>query len=73
MGLSHEIDLKNFEKKFIKPGLSNGRGWFLNFLVASMIHNAKSLFIAVRASLGWLNNVSGLIVSVPINQRMSIF
>jgi hypothetical protein len=38
-----------------------------------MIYNAKSVFIAGNASLGWLNNVSGLILSVPTNQRPSIF
>jgi hypothetical protein len=33
-----------------------GRGWFYIFLVALMIlqYNAKILFIAVNASLGWL-------------------
>jgi hypothetical protein len=33
--------------------------------------NAKSGFLAVNTSYGWLNNVSDLIVSVPTNQRMS--
>jgi hypothetical protein len=32
----------------------------------------KSVFIAVNASLGWLNNVSGLILSAPTNQRRII-
>ena len=33
----------------------------------------QSVFLAVNASLGWLNNVSGLILSVPTNQTPSIF
>ncbi len=39
-------------------------------------YDAKRVFIAVNASFGWLNNVSGLILSVPTNhtnQRPSIF
>jgi hypothetical protein len=36
-GLSHEIDFKNFDKKFTEPGLTKGRSWFLNFLEAPMI------------------------------------
>jgi hypothetical protein len=36
-GLSHEIDFKNLDKKFTELGLTKGRGWFLNFLGASMI------------------------------------
>jgi hypothetical protein len=28
MGLSHEIDFNNFEKKFTELGLTKGRGWF---------------------------------------------
>jgi hypothetical protein len=35
-GLSHEIDFKNFDK-FTEHNLTMGRGWFLNFLWASMI------------------------------------
>jgi hypothetical protein len=35
-GLSHEIDFQNFDK-FTELGLTKGRGWFLNFLGASMI------------------------------------
>ncbi len=37
-GLSHEIDFKNVDKK---PGLTKGRGWFLNFLEALMILKRK--------------------------------
>jgi hypothetical protein len=39
-------------------GLTRGRGHFLNFLGAPMIYTAKSVFLAVNASLRWLNNVS---------------
>jgi hypothetical protein len=41
-------------------GLNRGHGQFLNFLGASMIYNAKSVFLAVNLSLRWLNNVSCL-------------
>ncbi len=34
-------------------------------LVLQWFYNAKSVFLAVNASLGWLNNVSGLILSLP--------
>jgi hypothetical protein len=30
-GLSHEIDFKNFDKKFTELDLTMGRSWFLNF------------------------------------------
>ncbi len=33
-------------------------GQFLNFLVLQWFYNAKSVFLAVNASLRWLNNVS---------------
>jgi hypothetical protein len=33
-----------------------GRGWFWNFLWASMILKRKSIFIVVNASLRWLIN-----------------
>jgi hypothetical protein len=34
-----------------------------------MIYNAKSVFLVAKASWGWLNNVSVLILSFPTNQR----
>jgi hypothetical protein len=68
-GLSHEIDFKNVDK-YTELSLSKGRGWFLNFLGA---HNAKSVFIVVNASLRWPNNISCVFLSVPTNQRPSIF
>jgi hypothetical protein len=39
MGLSHEIDFKNFDKKLqnLAMGITKGRGWFLKFLGAQMI------------------------------------
>jgi hypothetical protein len=40
--------------------LNRERGNFLNFLGAPMIFYAKSVFLAVHASLHWLNNVSGM-------------
>jgi hypothetical protein len=40
-------------------GLNRVCGQFLNFLAAQMIYNLKSLFLAVNASLLWLNNVVG--------------
>jgi hypothetical protein len=33
----------------------------------------KNVFVAVDASLGWLNNVIGLILSIPANQMPSLF
>ncbi len=55
--LSHEIDFKKFDKNLqYLHGLTKGRGWFLNFSGAPMILYCKSLFIAVNASLCWLNN-----------------
>ncbi len=36
-GLSHEIDFKDFDKKFAELGLTMGGGWFLSFLGAPMI------------------------------------
>jgi hypothetical protein len=60
--LYREIDLKNVDK-FTELGLTKGRGWVLNFLGAPMILSCKSLFIAVNASMRWLNNVSCLFLS----------
>jgi hypothetical protein len=37
-----------------------GRNQFLNFLGAPMILKRKSVFLAVNASLRFLNNVSGV-------------
>jgi hypothetical protein len=49
-------------------GPKQGTRPVLNFFAAPpMIFNAKSVFLEVNASLGWLNNVSGLILSVPAN------
>ncbi len=55
-GMTDEVNV------WLVLGLNRGRGHFLNFLVASMIllYNAKSVFLAVNASLRWLNNVSGV-------------
>jgi hypothetical protein len=36
-GLSHEIDLKNFDKKFTELGLTKVCGWFLKFPEAPLI------------------------------------
>ncbi len=69
-GLPHEKDFKNFDKN-LQIGLSKGRGWFLNFYGLWWFYNAKSVFIAVSASLGRLINVSGLILSVLTNKRPS--
>jgi hypothetical protein len=44
-GLSRER-LKKFSQKFTELCLTKGRGWFINFLGAPIIYNAKSLFIA---------------------------
>ncbi len=57
-GLSHEMDLA-FDFMY---GYCLVRGHFLNLLVAPIIllYNAKSVFLAVNASLRWLNNVSGV-------------
>ncbi len=41
-------------------GLKRGRGQFLNFVGAQRILERKSVFLAVNASLRWLNNVSGV-------------
>jgi hypothetical protein len=37
-----------------------GSRFFFFFLGASMIFNAKSVFLVVNASLRWLNNVRGV-------------
>ncbi len=37
------------------------------------MYYAKSVFLVLSASLGWINNVSGLILSVPTNQKLIIF
>jgi hypothetical protein len=42
---------QKFLQKFTEPGLTKGRGWFLNFLGAPMVLLRKSLFIAAHASL----------------------
>jgi hypothetical protein len=44
-------------------GLDRGRGQFLNFLNAPMILYRKKCFLAVNASLRWLNNVSGVLLN----------
>jgi hypothetical protein len=41
-------------------GLNRGHGQVLNFLGAPMLYNAKSMYLAVNASLHWLINVSGV-------------
>jgi hypothetical protein len=50
------MDLAFDDVTWSVQGLNRGRGQFLNFLGAPMI--AKNVFIAVNASLGWLNFVS---------------
>jgi hypothetical protein len=60
-------------QKCKKLGLAKGRGWLLNFLGAPMIYNVKSLFIALDASLRWLNNGWMLIFVIPANHKWSIF
>jgi hypothetical protein len=40
-GLSHEIDLKNFDTNLTELDLTKGRGCFLNFLEAPMILKCK--------------------------------
>ncbi len=41
-------------------GLNRGCGQFLNLLGAPMILKRRSVFLAVNASLHWLNNVLGV-------------
>jgi hypothetical protein len=56
-----------FLTEFTAVGLTKGRGWFKKKnLGAPMMCNAKSLFIAVNASLRWFNNV------IPGNHKWSI-
>jgi hypothetical protein len=38
----------------------NGTGPFLNSLIAPRFYNTKRVFLAVNASLRWLNNVSNV-------------
>ncbi len=40
--------------------LNRSRGHLLNFLAAQMIYKTKSVFLAVNASLRWLNNAVGV-------------
>ncbi len=44
----------------VNSRLNRGRGQCLNFLAAQMILLLKSVFLAVYASLHWLNNVVGV-------------
>jgi hypothetical protein len=57
-GLSREIDFKNVDKNLENLALlTDGRGWFLIFLGASMFFLCKKfIIIPVNASLRWLNN-----------------
>ncbi len=41
-------------------GINRGRTVFLIFLLLHWFYNAKSVFLAVNASLRWLNNFSGV-------------
>jgi hypothetical protein len=41
-------------------GLNRGHSQFINFFGAPMILKAKSVFLAVNASLCWLNKVSDM-------------
>ncbi len=41
-------------------GQNRGRGQFLNFFGAQIIHNAKTVFLVVNANFHWLINVSGV-------------
>jgi len=61
--LSHEKELKHFDKHLQKLALVIFRGlrWF---------HIAKSVFIAVEASLHWLNNVTYLPTFLLITSRV---
>ncbi len=63
-------------------GQRRGRGQFLNVLGALMIFHAKSVFLAVNASLCWLKGIdrpfgggveSILIRSVFVNWRLGKF
>jgi hypothetical protein len=47
-GLSHEIDLINFDKKFPELCLTKGSGWFFNFLGAPMILHCKKFIFCVK-------------------------
>ncbi len=48
---------QKFWQKLTELNLTMGRGWFLNFLWASMIlKHQKYIFFAVNASLRWLIN-----------------
>ncbi len=49
-GLSHEIVLKTFDKKITELGLTEGRGWFLNFLEAPIFVNIIEIHL-MRQSL----------------------
>ncbi len=59
--LSHEMDLA-FDDIYglFEAWIGDGAS-FLIFLLLRWFYNAKSVFLAVNASLGWLNNVWGLI------------
>jgi hypothetical protein len=54
------MDSAFYEIVWLVPGLSRGRGHFLIFCCCSMIYDAKSAFLAVNASLRYLNNVGGV-------------
>ncbi len=65
--------LKKLWQKFTELGLNKGRGWFFNFLGGLWwFYNAEGLFIAVNASLLWLNNGQLLIFVSPPNYKWSI-
>jgi hypothetical protein len=62
-GLSYEMDLAfdDMHGHWSVIGLNWGRGQFLNFFRGSKDFMCiKSVFLAVNASLRWLNNVSGV-------------
>ncbi len=64
--------LKKLWQKFTELGLKKGRGWFLNFFGLRWFYNAEGLFIAVNASLRWLNNGQLLFFVSPPKYKWSI-
>ncbi len=45
---------------WLVQGLNRGRGQFLNLYLDKWFYNSKCVFLAVNASLRWLNNVVGV-------------
>ncbi len=71
-GLSHEIDFKNFDKKFTELVLTKGGGWFLNFFRGSNdFIMQKVYFLRLMPVCVGLIMVSCLFLSVLPNNKWS--